>query len=54
MDQFILMFPSLEIVVIGTGVLMVPVETAVRRYLQSKGINVEIQDTVSFIQSSRA
>ena len=37
----------LELVVIGTGTKMVPMETSVRRYLQSKGISVEVQDTVS-------
>lgn len=36
----------LELVVIGTGSKLVPMDTTIKRYLQEKGISVEVQDTV--------
>ena len=34
--------------VLETGTKMVPVEIGIRRYLQSKGISIEIQDIVRY------
>ena len=38
----------IELLVLGTGTKMVPMEIGIRRYLQSKGISIEIQDTVRY------
>ncbi|XP_003383876.3 PREDICTED: NADH dehydrogenase [ubiquinone] 1 alpha subcomplex assembly factor 3-like [Amphimedon queenslandica] len=47
MSIFTLIEPKLELVILGTGSRMVNIDTAVKRYLQGRGISVEIQDTAN-------
>ena len=39
--------PGTELVLLGTGAKMVPVHRDIKDYLKSKGIALEVQDTVS-------
>ena len=41
--------PGTELVVLGTGAKIIPVHRDVTDYLKSKGIALEVQDTVSCI-----
>ena len=42
---FILLFPRLELIVLGTGTRIERLDGEVVRYLRNRGISVEIQDT---------
>jgi len=48
--HFVLFVPT-ELVIVGTGARLIPVHSDVRDYLKSKGIALEVQDTVSLTTS---
>ena len=45
---FFLVVPKLDLVVLGTGTRVQRIDPAIPDYLKKKGLNLEIQDTVSY------
>ena len=41
--------PGTELIILGTGAKIVPIHRDVKDYLKSKGIGLEVQDTVSHL-----
>ena len=50
-DLTCITLPGTELVVLGTGAKIVPVHRDVKDYLKSKGIALEVQDTVSHVKT---